>query len=164
MPVINNFIVGEESPFLFLQKTEKLPYGPSYADMMIAIVPGEIRFQDEDDRWHTAVAGGGFAQVINNRVMVLADSIEKPEEVDIKRAQEAKERAQEQLRQKQSQQEYYISKAALARAMARMKVSKEIFSKKVLLLFMYCILISYNVQDSLTKRIIVDRITKKVSQ
>ena len=94
-----------------------------HADMMIAIVPGEIRFQDEDDRWHTAVAGGGFAQVINNRVMVLADSIEKPEEGDIKRAQEAKERAQEQLRQKQSQQEYYISKAALARAMARMKVS-----------------------------------------
>ena len=54
-----------------------------HADMMIAIVPGEIRFQDEDDRWHTAVAGGGFAQVINNRVMVLADSIEKPEEVAI---------------------------------------------------------------------------------
>ena len=34
-----------------------------HADMMIAIVPGEIRFQDEDDRWHTAVAGGGFARL-----------------------------------------------------------------------------------------------------
>lgn len=33
----------------------------------------------------------------------------------------------------------------------------------VLLLFMYCILISYNVQNSLTKRIIVDRITKKLA-
>ena len=62
---------------------------------------------------------------MNNRVTVLADSIERPEDIDLKRAQDAKERAQEQLRQKQSQQEYYISKASLARAMARMKAAKD---------------------------------------
>ena len=72
-----------------------------------------------------AVVGNGFAQIINNRVTVLADSIEKPENIDVKRAQEAMERAQEQLRQKQSMQEYYISKASMARAMARMKANKK---------------------------------------
>ena len=43
----------------------------------------------------------------------------------MRRAEEAKERAQEQLRQKQSIQEYYRSKASLARAMSRLKVGKK---------------------------------------
>lgn len=96
-----------------------------HADMMVAIVPGEMRFQTEDDVWHTAIVGGGFAQIMNNRVTVLADSIEKPEDIDAKRAQDAQERAEEQLRQKQSLQEYYVSKASLARAMARMKAVRD---------------------------------------
>ena len=89
--------------------------------MMIAIVPGEMRIRTEDGTEHVAIVGGGFAQIINNRVTVLADSIEKPEDIDVKRAKEAKERAEEQLRQQQSMQEYYVSKASLVRAMARMK-------------------------------------------
>ena len=64
-----------------------------HADMMVAIVPGEMRFQAEDNTWYTAIVGGGFAQIINNRVTVLADSIEKPEDIDLKRARDAKERA-----------------------------------------------------------------------
>ena len=88
---------------------------------MIAIVPGEMRFETADGEQRTAIVGGGFAQIINNRVTVLADSVERPEDIDLKRAQEAKERAKEQLRQKQSIEEYYISRAALARAMSRLK-------------------------------------------
>ena len=45
------------------------------------------------------------------------------EEIDIRRAQEAKERAEEQLRQKQSIQEYHMNQMALARAMTRLKVT-----------------------------------------
>ena len=89
------------------------------------VISVALRFQTEDDTWYTAIVGGGFAQIINNRVTVLADSIEKPEDIDLKRAQDAKERAEEQLRQKQSQQEYYVSKASLARAMARMKAARD---------------------------------------
>lgn len=96
-----------------------------HADMMIAIVPGEMRYQTPDDEWHRAIVGNGFAQIINNRVTVLVDSCEYPENIDLKRARDAMERAQEQLRQKQSLQEYYVSKASLARAMARMKAAKK---------------------------------------
>ena len=71
------------------------------------------------------VTGTGFAQIINNRAMVIVDTCESPEEIDMRRAEEAKERAQEQLRQKQSIQEYYRSKASLARAMSRLKVGKK---------------------------------------
>jgi F-type H+-transporting ATPase subunit epsilon len=53
------------------------------------------------------------------------DFAEKPEDIDAKRAKEAKERAEEQLRQKQSLQEFHHSQASLARAMTRLKeVSK----------------------------------------
>ena len=96
-----------------------------HADMMVAIVPGEIRIETAEGEKLVAVCGGGFAQVINNRVTVLVDTLERPEDIDVKRAQEALERAQEQLRQKQSQQEYYVSKQALSRAMARMKATRD---------------------------------------
>ena len=96
-----------------------------HADMMVAIVPGEIRIETPEGEKMVAVCGGGFAQVINNRVTVLVDTLERPEDIDVKRAQEALERAQEQLRQKQSLQEYYISKQALSRAMARMKATRD---------------------------------------
>lgn len=52
--------------------------------------------------------------MINNRLTILVDTAERPEDIDRKRAEEAKARAEEQLRQKQSMQEYYMSKASLA--------------------------------------------------
>ena len=55
------------------------------------------------------------------RVILLAASLERPEDIDQKRAEAAKQRAEERLRQKQSQREYYETQAALARALARLK-------------------------------------------
>lgn len=94
-----------------------------HADMMAAVETGELRYQTLDGEWHSAVVGNGFAQVINNRVTILVDFAERPEDIDILRAKEAKERAEEQLRQKQSIQEYYHTQASLARAMTRLRVT-----------------------------------------
>ena len=55
---------------------------------------------------------------------MLADTVENPDEIDEKRAQEAKQRAEERLKQRQSMMEYARSKAALNRAMARLKVTE----------------------------------------
>ena len=68
--------------------------------------------------------GSGFAQMANNRAMVLVDTAERPEDIDEVRAQEALERAKEEMRQKQSIQEYRISQASLARAISRLKGKK----------------------------------------
>ena len=65
-----------------------------------------------------------FAEIVNNRASVLVNTAERPEDIDVKRAEEAKERAEEQLRQKQSIQEYYLSQASMARAMTRLKASR----------------------------------------
>jgi len=56
-------------------------------------------------------------------VTVLVETAERPEEIDEVRAKEALERAEEQLRQKQSIREYYHSRASLARAMTRLKAT-----------------------------------------
>ena len=55
------------------------------------------------------------------QVEILVDTIELPEEIDIRRAKEAKERAEERLLQHKSRMEYYRNTTSLARAMARLK-------------------------------------------
>ena len=93
-----------------------------HEDMVIAIDEGEMRFQPEGtDNWEYAVVGMGFVEIVNNRVTLLVETAERPEEIDVARAREAKERAEEQMRQKQSIREYYHSRASLSRAMARLK-------------------------------------------
>ena len=59
-----------------------------------------------------------------DRVMVLVSAAERPEDIDLKRAEAARERAEERLKQKLSIRDYYNSKAALARAMARLKAAR----------------------------------------
>ena len=84
---------------------------PHHENMIIAVEIGELHLQDEEGNWITASVSKGFAEIMNNRVSVLVNTAESPEEIDVRRATEAKERAQEQLRQKQSIQEYYHSQA-----------------------------------------------------
>ncbi len=118
-----DFYHGRGSFIVLPEKSGEFAIMAHHANMMMAIVPGEMRYTTEDGETHVVAVGGGLVQVINNRVTVLVDSIERPEDVDRKRAEEALERAKEQLRQKQSMEEYYISKASLARAMTRLKLT-----------------------------------------
>lgn len=94
-----------------------------HENMVLSTVIGNLRIKKSDGTMEHAVVGYGFTQVMNNRVTVLVDSAEHPEEIDIARAREASERAKEHLRQKQSLREYEHSQASLARAMSRLKVS-----------------------------------------
>ena len=95
-----------------------------HENMVIAVNEGEMRFLPEgEEEWQYAVVGIGFIEIVNNRVTLLVESVERPEEIDIARAQEAKERALEKIRQKQSIQEYHMNQLALSRAMARLRVT-----------------------------------------
>jgi len=94
--------------------------------LVTALPAGELKYM-VDGKWRYAAISDGFIQVMPDKSVILADSCELPEEIDIKRAEEAKERAQEKLRQKQSIQEYYQTQAALNRAMNRLKVSQKHF-------------------------------------
>ena len=97
-----------------------------HEEVIVAVDNGEMRMQKEEGgEWSYAVLGKGFCMVANNRVTVLADTVERPEEVDANRAKEALERAQERLRQKQSIQEYHMTQAAMARALRRLKETEK---------------------------------------
>ena len=94
---------------------------PNHEPMVTAIMAGIVRYQDEAGNWQEAVASDGCVEVVPERVSVLAATLERPEDIDRNRALAAKQRAEERLRQKQSQYEYYQTQAALARALARLK-------------------------------------------
>jgi F-type H+-transporting ATPase subunit epsilon len=60
-----------------------------------------------------------------DKVVIMTDSAEYPEEIDVNRAKAAKQRAEERMQKQLSQLEYMRSKAALSRAMARLKVTSK---------------------------------------
>ncbi|SHJ35303.1 ATP synthase F1 subunit epsilon [Pseudobutyrivibrio xylanivorans] len=83
---------------------------------------GNIRFTTGDGEKRNAIISDGLVTVEpDGSVVVVAYSCERPEDIDTFRAQEALERAQEQLQQKQSRIDYQISANNMARAMARLK-------------------------------------------
>ena len=99
---------------------------PNHENMVIAIAVGTARVQlGGEDEWRDVAVGTGFAEIVNNRVTLLVDTAERPEDIDIRRAREQQERAEEQMRQKQSTQEYYHTQASLARAMNRLRVAQD---------------------------------------
>ncbi|MBR3645268.1 MAG: ATP synthase F1 subunit epsilon [Lachnospiraceae bacterium] len=82
---------------------------------------GEVKFRiPGEENYRVVIASDGILRVDNNIVELITYSAERPEDIDTFRAQAALERAQEQMRQKQSIMEYHISSASLARAMARL--------------------------------------------
>jgi len=118
------FYIGRCRKLILPAPDGKLGILPDHENMVIAISVGDARMEIEEGSWVDIAVGAGFAEVVNNRVTILVDTAERPEEIDVRRAEEAKERAEEQLRQKQSLQEYYRTQASLARAMNRLKVSQ----------------------------------------
>lgn len=96
-----------------------------HEEMVIANKVGELKFQLEDETWKTAAVGSGFVEVVHNRVSMLVTTAEYPEEIDANRAKGSLEHAEEALRQKQSMLEYRRSKAAMERALSRLKEAQK---------------------------------------
>lgn len=97
---------------------------PGHEPVVTALEPGTVRYC-VDGTWNEVVVSMGFAEIMPDYTILLVDTAERPDEIDRARAERALERAEERMRQKQSIQEYYRSKAAIARAMARLKASKK---------------------------------------
>ncbi len=98
---------------------------PNHENMVIAIAVGIAHMEAEEGVWQDIALGQGFAEVVNNRVTLIVDTAERPEDIDVRHAEEQRERAEEQMRQKQSIQEYYHTQALLARAMNRLKLAQD---------------------------------------
>ena len=71
-----------------------------------------------------AILNSGFMEVTRNGVVILVDTAEWPHEIDVNRALEAKKRAEERLERKLSHIEYQRTQAALSRALARIRATR----------------------------------------
>ena len=94
-----------------------------HSNTIAALVPGAMSVTLPSGERRTAAVSGGLIKVENNEVLVLADSAERPDEIDANRAKRAEARAREALLQRRSVQEYRGAQAHLARALNRLKLS-----------------------------------------
>ena len=91
-----------------------------HSSMIAAVRPGTLRYQVPGEEPRLAAVSPGMVKVEDNDVLVLVDSAERPEEIDVVRAQREIEEAREALLQKRSRQEHQIAQATLARALNRL--------------------------------------------
>ena len=96
---------------------------PHHAPLMTILKPGELLVRKDGEEFSLVITGG-FLEVRPDRVIVLADAAERVEEIDMARAEEAKRRAQEQLRERPPEVDAAQAQAALLRALARLKVAQ----------------------------------------
>ena len=95
-----------------------------HTNVILAIVPGTLRYRCEGEDEKLAAVSAGLMKVENGEVLILVDSAERPEEIDANRAQRAADRAKEELLQKKSIQEYRMAQSNLARALSRLQVKR----------------------------------------
>ncbi|MFI3229403.1 MAG: ATP synthase F1 subunit epsilon [Bacillota bacterium] len=94
-----------------------------HAPMAIGLQPGVVKLSSAEDV-KLAVNGEGFVEVRPDKTVILCQTMEWPEEVEVNRVQRAIEEHERKLRESQSVVEYKMSKATLARAFARLRVTK----------------------------------------
>lgn len=95
---------------------------PGHAPLITELNVGEITYRNAGTTAVLSVAWG-FAEVLPTKVTILAESAEKPDEIDVARAQEAKKRAEERLQGGQSDIDYGRALNALRRAETRLDVA-----------------------------------------
>ena len=117
------FFDGEAEAVTLLAPDGSITILADHIPFIMPVVTGSISFK-VDNQWKTAANSEGFMEVKRRGVAIFVQACEYPEEIDRRRAEEARRRAEEKLRQKQSMSEYKQSKLALARAMARLKVTQ----------------------------------------
>ena len=96
---------------------------PDHAPLITSLKTDVIRIQ-KDGRWRFMAVSNGFMEVKDNRVVIIADSAEMAEEIDVERARRAKERAEERLRTRPPDIDVVRAEAALMRALARLKAAE----------------------------------------
>ena len=96
---------------------------PHHTPLMTMMQPGELIARKGSEEFSLAISGG-FLEVRPDRVIVLADSAERAEEIDIARAEEAKKRAEQQLEEKYAPEtDSARAEAALRRSLIRLRVA-----------------------------------------
>tara|TARA_B100000073_G_scaffold70439_1_gene52252 strand:+ start:216 stop:614 length:399 start_codon:yes stop_codon:yes gene_type:complete len=96
----------------------------NHREGIIALGVGEVKIENENSvEWYAT--SGGFAEITSDKIELLLESIEKSNEIDIKRATKSIERAKKRMIEPQDKIDSVRLEASLARAINRLKVSKK---------------------------------------
>jgi len=94
----------------------------NHAPMVANLRIGVLRYK-QDGVYKRAAVTGGFMEVSDNRVTILADAAELAESIDVMRAIEARKRAEARLRDRKANIDRVRAEAALRRALARLRAA-----------------------------------------
>lgn len=92
---------------------------PAHIPLTVMAVPGVLTIHEKDGERKAALISG-FIQILPEKVTILAEDCQWPEEIDEERAKRARERARERLEKREAQTDLVRAEAALKRAYARL--------------------------------------------
>ncbi len=95
---------------------------PQHAPMLTALKVGDLYYRQGSET-HWVFVSGGFAQISDNKVTILAESAELASSIDVERAKAAKARAEQRLADPKAELDIHRAELALARAIARIRVA-----------------------------------------
>ncbi len=95
----------------------------SHAPLLSNVGVGEVKIVDMEGKELHYATSGGFVEVHDNKVIMVAETAERADEIDVSRAQAARERAQKRLVEKQVETDVERAKVALHRAVNRLRVA-----------------------------------------
>lgn len=117
------FYKGEVSMVEFNTTEGEIGILKKHVPTTVIVSPGILTITEEDGQKEAALHAG-FAEILQDEVVILAEIVEWPDEIDENRALEAKRRAEERLHSKTPETDLMRAETALARAMARIHVIK----------------------------------------
>lgn len=98
----------------------------NHSNMIGAVVPGTMKITTPDGEEMLAAVSEGLAKIENNQVLLLVDTAERPEEIDVNHAKRSAAEAKEAMLQKKSIQDYHAAQAKMARAISRLRVKNTV--------------------------------------
>jgi F-type H+-transporting ATPase subunit epsilon len=96
---------------------------PRHAPLLTVLEPGELDIVKDGQRTPFAVSGG-FMEVLPTRVTILADTVERADEIDLERAERARALAEKRMQLAQTERDQLIAEAKLRKELARMRVAQ----------------------------------------
>jgi F-type H+-transporting ATPase subunit epsilon len=96
---------------------------PGHIPFLCKLKVGELRYRVGTASQHVAIMGG-YAEVLNDHVTILATAAEPATQIDVVRAKAARERAERRISEARDRLEFARAQAALQRAMARLKIAE----------------------------------------
>ena len=115
------FYEGEVSMVEFNTTEGEIGIYKKHVPTTVIISPGILTITEENETMEAALHAG-FAEILQDEVVIMAEIVEWPEEIDLKRAEAARDRAQERLQSKTPETDVLRAETALQRALARIHV------------------------------------------